>query len=250
MKYIFTFALLLISFLTFSQTEYFVNTELLNVRSGAGTEYDVVGQVRLNEKVLEISKTGNWSEIKTENFQGYVSSKYISTTNGKSENKEEDSSIIGWLIGLGILGYIIIKVKNFFSGLFGGSSTSSRTVSRNSSSSSTKSTTQKTVFLIADTRVKSNNYIETFDENGKRINGMFLGTNERFVGFSQSCFITVKSNNYLTTYNAQCKRINGMFLGTNEYFHGVAGNTFTTKKDNNYVTTYDTNCKRVSGRFT
>jgi len=129
-KYIFTFAILLISFLTFSQTEFFVNTELLNVRSGAGTEYDFVGQVKLNEKVLEISKSGNRSEIKTENFQGFVSSKYISTTNGKSEKKEEDSSMVGWLIGLGILGYIIIKVKNFLSGLFGGksSNTTTRTI--------------------------------------------------------------------------------------------------------------------------
>jgi len=248
MKYIFTFSFLLISFLTFSQTEYTVNTELLNVRSGAGTEYEVVGQVKLNQKVLEISKSGNWSEIKTDDFQGFVSSKYINKVNNNS-NKEDDNSIVSWLIGLGILGYILIKVKNFFSGLFGGSSTSSRSVKRKPSSSPKKNTAEKTVSLIADTRVKSNNYIETFDEKGKRINGMFLGSNERFVGFSQYCFITVKSNNYLTTHNAQCKRINGMFLGSNENFHGVAGNTFTTKKDNNYVTTYDTNCKRVSGRF-
>jgi len=95
-KYIFTFAILLISFLTFSQTEFFVNTELLNVRSGAGTEYDFVGQVKLNEKVLEISKSGNRSEIKTENFQGFVSSKYISTTNGKSEKRRK---IVQWLVG-------------------------------------------------------------------------------------------------------------------------------------------------------
>lgn len=107
--------------MTFSQTEYTVNTELLNVRSGAGTEYEVVGQVKLNQKVLEISKSGNWSEIKTDDFKGFVSSKYISKFNDNT-NKKEDSSIISWLIGLGIIGYILIKVKNFFSGLFGGSS--------------------------------------------------------------------------------------------------------------------------------
>ncbi|SRX76263.1 hypothetical protein AEQU3_03262 [Aequorivita antarctica] len=125
MKYIFTFAFLLFSFLTFSQNEFIVNTELLNVRSGAGTKYDVVGQVKRNEKVIEISKSGNWSEIKTDEFQGFVSSKYISSVNGKSDNEKEDSSIIGWLIAIGIIGFIIVKVKKFISGLFSGVSSGS-----------------------------------------------------------------------------------------------------------------------------
>lgn len=250
--------LLLFTVLTFGQDIKYVDTETLNIRENAGKQYNVIGQVNQGEKVTTISESNGWTEIETENgTKGFVASKYLSSDNQSksksSSNSKKESSWISILIGLGILGYAIYKVKNFFSGLFGGSSTSSRPVSRTTSSSysssSTKNTTQKTVSLIADTRVKSNNYIETFDENGKRINGMFLGSNERFVGFSQSCFITVKSNNYLTTYNAQCKRINGMFLGSNEHFHGCAGNTFTTRKDNNYVTTYDTNCKRVSGRF-
>lgn len=125
MKYIFTFSILLITFLTFSQTEFKVNTELLNVRSGPGTKYDVVGQVKLNERVLVTSTYDDWSEIKTDDFQGFVSTKYISKINSNSD-KEDDSSIIGWLIGLGIIGYILIKVKNFFSRLFGGSSSNTR----------------------------------------------------------------------------------------------------------------------------
>ena len=109
MKYIFTFAFLLFSFLTFSQTKSTVNTELLNVRSGAGTKYDVVGQIKLNEKVIEIYKSGNWSEIKTDEFQGFVSSKYISPINGKSKNEEDDDSIFSWLIALGIIGLLLLK---------------------------------------------------------------------------------------------------------------------------------------------
>lgn len=252
--------LLFFTVLAFGQDFKYVNTETLNIRESAGKQYNVVGQVNKGDKVTTISESNGWTEIETENgTKGFVATKYLSSDNQSENNtnNKEKSPWLSILIVLGILGYGIHKVKNFFSGLFGGSSTSSRSVSRSSSSNtsssyssnSTKNTTQKTVSLIADTRVKSNNYIETFDENGKRINGIFLGSNERFVGFSQSCFITVKSNNYLTTYNAQCKRINGMFLGSNEHFHGCAGNTFTTRKDNNYVTTYDTNCKRVSGRF-
>lgn len=120
MKYIFTLALLLISFITFSQTEFKVNTELLNVRSGAGTGYDVVGQIKFNEKIVELSKSGNWSEIKTEELQGFVSSKYLSPINHKSEIEKGDISIIGWAFAIGIFGFIIVKLKNLFSGSFAG----------------------------------------------------------------------------------------------------------------------------------
>lgn len=246
--------LLFLTIQLFGQDYKYVNTEILKIRENAGKQYNVVGQVNKGDKVNALSESDSWTQIETETgLTGFVATKYLSseTDEQPKSSDKKDSPWVSILIVLGIIGYGLYKIKNFFSGLFGGKSSSSTRSSSNSSSSS-KSQTQKQEkknSLISDARVKSNNYLETFDENGKRINGMFLGSNERFVGFSQSCFITIKSNNYLTTYNADGKRINGMFLGSNEHYHGCAGNTFTTKKDNNYITTYDTNCKRVSGRF-
>lgn len=246
-KPILTLALLLFAFLTFGQQTKYVDTEELNIRSGAGTKYEVVNKISQGQKVTVLTEHGKWSEIELENgTKGFVSTKFLSDTQTSSSSKSSDKKN-PWA------GYALLTVFVLYGlkKLFGGSSSSSTRSSSNSVNSSKPQTPKqdKKSSLISDTRVKSNNYIETFDENGKRINGMFLGSNERFVGFSQSCFITIKSNNYLTTYNADCKRINGMFLGSNEHYHGCAGNTFTTKKDNNYITTYDINCKRVSGRF-
>ncbi|EAQ49601.1 SH3 domain-containing protein [Leeuwenhoekiella blandensis] len=142
MKYIFTLFLFLNSIFALCQTEFIVNTELLNVRSGPSTDYEVVGQVKLNQKVLEISKSGNWSKIQVDDLQGYVSAKYITAVDANSQSKdnEDGDTFIGWLIALGIIGYIIIKAKNFLSNLFGGSKSSSRP-SRNYAPSTPKKVT-------------------------------------------------------------------------------------------------------------
>ena len=250
MKKIFT-ALFLLCLTTFSygQDTMYINADELNIREGAGTKFSVIGKAKQGDKIVVVSKVSNWSEIETQDgTKGFVSTKFLSTTaqtNTDTPRKKGTNPFLGALIILGIIGYGIYKIKNFFSG----SSSNNKKTTTSRSRVSTPKPTEKKSFSIADVRVKANNYLETFDENGKRISGMFLGSSESFMGFTERCFITVKDNNYLTTYNAESKRINGMFLGSKEYFHGCAGNTFTTKKENNYITTYDTNCKKVSGRF-
>ncbi len=128
--------LLFLTVLTFGQDLKYVNTETLNIRENAGKQYNVVGQVNQGEKVTTISESNGWTEIETENgTKGFVASKYLSSNNqNKSSNSsKKESSWISILIGLGILGYAIYKVKNFFSGLFGStysSSSSQRVVSR------------------------------------------------------------------------------------------------------------------------
>lgn len=120
--------LLFFTVLTFGQDLKYVNTETLNIRENAGKQYNVVGQVNQGEKVTTISESNGWTEIETENgTKGFVASKYLSSNNqSKSSNSsKKESSWISILIGLGILGYAIYKVKNFLSGLFGGSSSTS-----------------------------------------------------------------------------------------------------------------------------
>ena len=84
-----------------SVEQYYVTASKLNVRKGSGTNHDVVYKLEKGDKVEIISQTNDWTEIKTTQGQGYVSSKYIST------EKPESSETPEWLTYL-IIGGIIL----------------------------------------------------------------------------------------------------------------------------------------------
>lgn len=122
-----TLVFLLFAFLTFGQQTKYVDTEELNIRSGAGTKYEVVDKISQGQKVTVLSDQGKWSEIELENGQkGFVSTKFLSDTqNSSSQSSDKNNSWISYLIVIGLVLYGLYKVKKFFSGLFGGSSSSS-----------------------------------------------------------------------------------------------------------------------------
>lgn len=112
---------LFFNILVFSQNTQYVNTELLNVRSGAGKNFDVVEKVPKGEKLNILSENGNWSEVQLENGnKGYVNSKFLSDTQNSKTSKKTDSN---WPI-------LLIAGIAFLSWLFGGSK--SKTSSNNS----------------------------------------------------------------------------------------------------------------------
>lgn len=119
---------LLLTFQVFGQDYKYVNTETLNIREGAGKEYNVVGQVNKGDKVNALSESGSWTQIETETgLTGFVATKYLgSTADEPKSSDKKDSSWVNILVVLGIVGYGLYKIKNFFSGLFGGSSSSSQ----------------------------------------------------------------------------------------------------------------------------
>jgi uncharacterized protein YgiM (DUF1202 family) len=49
----------------------------LNVRSGAGTQYKVVGSLKNGTKVEVLDKSGSWYRIKYGSMTGYVSGQYL-----------------------------------------------------------------------------------------------------------------------------------------------------------------------------
>ena len=55
-----------------------VNTNVLNVRSGAGTNYSKIGSLTQGTKVNVISESNGWSKINYNGKIGYVSSQYLS----------------------------------------------------------------------------------------------------------------------------------------------------------------------------
>ena len=61
-------------------TDYMYATTPLNVRSGAGTGFPVVGHLQINERVTVIGASGNWYMITYAGGTGYASKKYLSPT--------------------------------------------------------------------------------------------------------------------------------------------------------------------------
>lgn len=112
----------------FGQDYKYVNTETLNIREGAGKEYNVIGQVNKNDKVNTLTESDSWTQIETETgLTGFIATKYLSSTADETKSSDKkDSSLFSILVVLGIIGYGLYKIKNFFSGLFGGSSTPTR----------------------------------------------------------------------------------------------------------------------------
>lgn len=78
-----------------------VTTDVLNVRSGPGTTYKVITQVRKNEYIRIFAKVGTWYVIQTDkDYIGAVSSKYVrlvypnTTGNSNGGNSNNTSSIL------------------------------------------------------------------------------------------------------------------------------------------------------------
>jgi len=77
-----------------------VTTTLLNVRSGPGTNFNIVTTVKKNEYIRVFAKIGNWYVIQTDkDYIGAVSSKYVkaiyptTSVGGESTNQGNNSNI-------------------------------------------------------------------------------------------------------------------------------------------------------------
>ncbi|WP_369899474.1 SH3 domain-containing protein [Bacillus manliponensis] len=60
--------------------DYYIKASALNVRSGAGTNYRIMGALPKGTKVQVLSEQNGWSEINYNGKKGYVSSKFLSKT--------------------------------------------------------------------------------------------------------------------------------------------------------------------------
>ncbi|CAM4406416.1 peptidase M23 [Bacillus manliponensis] len=60
--------------------DYYIKASALNVRSGAGTNYRVMGALPKGTKVQVLSEQNGWSEINYNGKKGYISSKFLSKT--------------------------------------------------------------------------------------------------------------------------------------------------------------------------
>lgn len=96
-----------------SQDHYTVTRSIINIRDGAGVEYNKIGRLKQGDEVLVYEIRGDWAKIHFLNTDGYVNTKYLQlqnqavNTNTKSENVSDNAWI--WIaIIVGIIIWITI----------------------------------------------------------------------------------------------------------------------------------------------
>lgn len=97
--------------------------------------------------------------------------------------------------------------------------------------------------MISDVREKGN-YIEVFDDNGKKIS--YMNTSNKEIEGITGDFFVVTNGNYIEVYDEDCKKISYMNVSS-KTITAVAGHTFTVR-NGNYLETYDKKCKKLSSK--
>ncbi len=89
-------SILLLAFI-FSGTEMYANegqatvsTDVLNVRSGPGLSYDVIGQLKRNESMTIISSSEEWYKIDYKGKEGWVAPWLVHTTSESSQPSTQE----------------------------------------------------------------------------------------------------------------------------------------------------------------
>lgn len=72
----------------------------LNIRSGAGTNYKIVGSVAKNATVNILGQEGNWYKISYNGVTGYVSSSYIRVNDNNNNNSNNNATKYGKVVGI------------------------------------------------------------------------------------------------------------------------------------------------------
>ena len=74
--------------------DYYINASALNVRSGEGTNYRIIGALPQGQKVQVISENSGWSKINYNGQTGYIGTRFLSKTpvGGAANNKPNNDS--------------------------------------------------------------------------------------------------------------------------------------------------------------
>lgn len=70
------------------------NGSRLNVRTGAGMNYEIIDQLRPGEEVVVIGTEGDWYQITVPEKTGYVHSDYLELLEAAEENSEMDMALL------------------------------------------------------------------------------------------------------------------------------------------------------------
>ena len=66
---------------TRATTKYYVTADVLNVRSGPGMGYSIIGSLTYNQVISVTSISGGWAKFRYIDRTGYVSAEYLALYN-------------------------------------------------------------------------------------------------------------------------------------------------------------------------
>ncbi|WP_170110111.1 SH3 domain-containing protein [Peribacillus acanthi] len=66
-----------------------VLVESLRVRTGPGTNFQIVGSLKQNQHIQILTRNENWFKVKSKEMEGWASSEFIRTSSTPTNNKEE-----------------------------------------------------------------------------------------------------------------------------------------------------------------
>lgn len=72
----------------------------LNVRTGAGMNYEIIDQLRPGEEVVVIGTEGDWYEVTVPEKHGYVHSDYLELLKAAESNNEMDMALMMMFLGM------------------------------------------------------------------------------------------------------------------------------------------------------
>lgn len=105
LKLIFFCLLLFICNLANAET-YYVNTEVLNLRSCEGTDCKILGKLTFGESVELLKDKGEWVKVKTDKGEGFVIKRSLTTESSDTGIGE----IVLNIVFLGVILWIVIFI--------------------------------------------------------------------------------------------------------------------------------------------
>lgn len=180
--------------MTFSQEKRLVTTKILNVRSGAGVNYDVINQVREGDTIISLETENTWSKIElTSGDIGYVSNEFISEPLTVETSQSKDKKSNSWFGTIFIIVIVIILLNAARKTLF---TSSKKTTSRRPSGTNPQSKSQSS--QNPSRRNNSNGVVYRYRIKGngtaggfKYVEGMNVEIAVKGLGASGSPFNTI-----------------------------------------------------------
>lgn len=85
------------------ETVYYVNTQQLNVRSGPGSEYDILTKLPRGESIIALTRVesqdkGFWMKIRTGYLEGWVNEKLVSRDKSDAINKQPFTPMVDEIV--------------------------------------------------------------------------------------------------------------------------------------------------------
>lgn len=90
-----------------SQDNYVVTGSAINIRDGAGVEYNSIGKLNVGDEVLVFEIKGDWAKIRISDKDGYINKNYLQLKNKTVTNSTKFEDLLAnvwlWIIVVSVI---------------------------------------------------------------------------------------------------------------------------------------------------